>query len=142
MAKDCRLPKKDNKYQKLKQANVNEERHVPIDLSELDLSAVVFEANLVDTPREWWVDTGSTSHICAEKEMFSSYTSVSDRKLFIGNSTTSEVVGIGKVVLKMTYGKQISLKNVPDIRKNLVFGSLLSKAGFRLVFESDKMNSI
>lgn len=101
----------------------------------------MFEANFVDTPREWWVDTCSTSHICAEKEMFSSYTSVSDRKLFMGNSTTSEVVGIRKVVLKMTSGKEISLKNVvhvPDIRKNLVFGSLLSKAGFRLVFESDK----
>ncbi|XP_075473366.1 uncharacterized protein LOC142504375 [Primulina tabacum] len=141
MAKDCRLPRKDNKHQKLRQANVIEDRNVPIDLSQLDLSSVVFETNLVDNPRKWWVDTGSTSHICAEKEMFSSYTTVSDRKLFMGNSTTSEVVGIGKVVLKMTSGKEITLLNVlhvPDIRKNLFSGSLLSKAGFKLVFESDK----
>ncbi|XP_075504422.1 uncharacterized protein LOC142541854 [Primulina tabacum] len=141
MAKDCRLPRKDNKQQKLKQANVIQERHVPIDLSELILSAFVFETNLVDNPREWSVDIGSTSHICAEKEMFSSYTTVSDRKLFMGNSTTSEVVGIGKVVLNMTSGKEISLRNVlhmPDIRKILVFGFLLSKFGFKLVFESYK----
>ncbi|KZV28460.1 hypothetical protein F511_03263 [Dorcoceras hygrometricum] len=140
MAKDCRLPKKD-KSQNRGQANVVQDRSVPIDLSEIDLSAVVFEANLVDNPREWWVDTGATSHICSEKGMFSSYTAVSDRKLYMGNSTTSDVVGIGNVVLKMTSGKEVNLKNVlhvPDIRKNLVSGSLLSKAGFRLVFESDK----
>ncbi|KAL0365899.1 UNVERIFIED_CONTAM: hypothetical protein Sradi_3480000 [Sesamum radiatum] len=44
MAKDCRLPKKN-------QAHVSEVRSVPIDLGELNLSAVVFEANLVDNPR-------------------------------------------------------------------------------------------
>lgn len=41
----------------------------------------------------------------------------------------------------MTSGKELTLNNVlhvPDIRKNLVSGSLLSKAGFKLVFESDK----
>ncbi|XP_073035167.1 uncharacterized protein [Primulina eburnea] len=71
MAKDCRLLRKDNKHQNLRQANVIEDRNVPIDLSQLGLSAIVFETNLVDNPREWWVDTGSTSHICAEKEMIS-----------------------------------------------------------------------
>ncbi|KAL0345900.1 UNVERIFIED_CONTAM: hypothetical protein Sradi_4421300 [Sesamum radiatum] len=46
MAKDCRLPRKN-------QAHVSEVRSVPIYLGELNLSAVVFEANLVDNPREW-----------------------------------------------------------------------------------------
>ncbi|KAL0370874.1 UNVERIFIED_CONTAM: hypothetical protein Sangu_0405500 [Sesamum angustifolium] len=45
MAKDCRFPKKN-------QAHVLEVRYVPIDLGELNLSVVVFEANLVDNPRE------------------------------------------------------------------------------------------
>ena len=43
--------------------------------------------------------------------------------------------------LKMTSGKELTLNNVlhvPDIHKNLVSGSLLSKNGFRLVFLSDK----
>ena len=41
----------------------------------------------------------------------------------------------------MTSGKELVLNNVlhvPDIRKNLVSGSLLSKNGFKLVFVSDK----
>ncbi|XP_075524497.1 uncharacterized protein LOC142556886 [Primulina tabacum] len=88
MAKDYRLPRKDHKHHNIRQANVIEDRNIPIELSQLDLSAVVFETNLVDNPREWWVDTGSTSTKCVEKEMFSSYTTVSDRKLFMGNSTT------------------------------------------------------
>ncbi|KAL0336658.1 UNVERIFIED_CONTAM: hypothetical protein Sradi_4877700 [Sesamum radiatum] len=76
MAKDCRLPKKN-------QAHVSEVRSVPIDLGELNLSAVVFEANLVDNPREWWIDTGA-SHICSDKrDVLNLYTN-QWRKLFMG----------------------------------------------------------
>ena len=45
-------------------------------------------------------------------------------------------------MLKMTSGKELALNDVlyvPDIRKNLVFGSLLNKHGFRLVIESNKV---
>ncbi|KAL0419311.1 UNVERIFIED_CONTAM: hypothetical protein Sradi_1344600 [Sesamum radiatum] len=98
MAKDCRLPKKN-------QAHVSEVRSVPIDLGELNLSVVVFEANLVDNPREWWIDTSATRHICSDKEMFSTYTLINGRKLFMGNSATSNIVGINNVVLKMTSRK-------------------------------------
>ncbi|XP_073120920.1 uncharacterized protein [Henckelia pumila] len=47
-AKDCRLPKKDNQYR----ANVVQHKSVPIDLSEIDLSAVIFEAKMVDHPKK------------------------------------------------------------------------------------------
>ena len=53
----------------------------------------------------------------------------------------SKVDGQEKVIVKMTSGKELTLNNVlhvPDIRKNLVSGSLLSKNGFKLVFVSDK----
>ncbi|KAL0324704.1 UNVERIFIED_CONTAM: hypothetical protein Scaly_2437500 [Sesamum calycinum] len=60
MAKDCRLSKKN-------QVHISEVRSVPTDLGELNLSVVVFEANLVDNPREWWIDTGTTRHIVPTK---------------------------------------------------------------------------
>ncbi|KAL0342825.1 UNVERIFIED_CONTAM: Retrovirus-related Pol polyprotein from transposon TNT 1-94 [Sesamum calycinum] len=136
--------KEDNRLSKMKseklqieaKANLMEQngntkvRSVPIDLGELNLSAVVFEVNLVDNPREWWIDTGATRRICSDKEMFSTYTSINGRKLFMGNSATSNIVGIGNKVLKMTSGKELTLidvLHVPDIRKNLVSGSLLIK---------------
>ena len=59
----------------------------------------------------------------------------------MGNSSTARVEGKGKVILKMTSGKELTLNDVlhvPDIRKNYVSGSLLSKNGFKLVFKSDK----
>jgi hypothetical protein len=51
------------------------------------------------------------------------------------------VHGIGRVDLKLTSGKTISLKNVqhvPGINRNLISGSLLCRDGFKLVFESNK----
>ncbi|KAK4397882.1 hypothetical protein Sango_1263700 [Sesamum angolense] len=105
MAKDCRLPKKN-------QAHVSEVRSVPIDLGELNLSTMVIEANFVDNPRKWRIDTGATRHICSDKEMFSTYTPINGRKLFMGNSATSNIVRLGNVVLKMTSGKELTLIDV------------------------------
>ena len=63
------------------------------------------------------------------------------KKVFMRNFATSEIKGQGKVILKMTFGKELNLNNVlygHKIHKNLVFGSLLNNHGFQLVFESNK----
>ena len=134
---DCRLLKRN----KLKEANVIDD--ISKDVSDIDLTAVIFEVNLVGSnPKEWWIDTGATRHLCSNKKMFSTFKPIETReKVFIGNSATSEIKGQGKVVLKMTSGKELTLTNVlyvPEIRKNLVSGSLLNSHGFQMVFESDK----
>ena len=52
-----------------------------------------------------------------------------------------KVVGKRMVILKMTSSKKLTLNDVlhmPDIRKNLVSCSLLSKNDFKLVIESNK----
>ena len=107
-------------------------------IDDINLSAVVSEANLVGNPKEWWVDTGVTRYICVDKKIFTSYSTVDNgEQICMNNSSTSKVEGQGKIVLKMTSGKELTLNNVlhvPDIHKNLVSGSLLRKNGFRLVF--------
>ena len=138
-AKDCRSRKEQgNPKKKRPQANVIEVD----DVSDMNLSAVVSEVNFIGSnTKEWWVDTGATRHVCSDKKMFSSYQTIDNgEQLFMGNSSSSKVEGQGKVVLKMTSGKELTLNDVlhvPDIRKNLVSGSLLSKKGFKLVFVSD-----
>ena len=71
--------------------------------------------------------------------MFSTFEPIeTGEKVFMGNSATSEIKGQGKVVLKMTFGKDLTMTNVlyvHEIRKNLVSGSLLNSHGFQLVFE-------
>ena len=90
------------------------------------------------------MDIGATRHVCSKKKMFSTYNPVGNGgKIFMENSSTSKIKRIGKVVLKMTTGKFLTLKDVLhmlNIQKNLVSGSLLSKNGFKLVFESDKFS--
>ncbi|XP_057476852.1 uncharacterized protein LOC130764565 [Actinidia eriantha] len=127
-AKDCRSRKNQgsgSKKPKHAQANMTVE-NISNGVNDMNLCAVVTEVNLIGSnAKEWWVDTGATRHVCSNKEMF----------------TTYQVEGQGKVVLKMTSGKELTLNNVlhvPEIRKNLVSGSLLSKHGFKLVFVSDK----
>nr|CAN76029.1 hypothetical protein VITISV_016069 [Vitis vinifera] len=128
---DCRLPKKN----KPKEANVIDD--ITKNVYDIDLTAVVSEVNLVGSnPKEWWIDTGATRHVCSDKKMFSTFEPIENgEKVFMGNSATSEIKGQGKVILKMTSGKELTLTNVlyvPEIRKNLVSGSLLNNHGFRL----------
>ena len=113
------------------------------DVSDIDLIAVISEVNLVGSnPKEWWIDTGATHHVCSDKKMFSTFEPIeTGKKVFMGISATSNIKGQGKVVLKMTFGKELTLTNVlyvPEICKNLVSDSLLNSHGFRLVLESNK----
>ena len=70
----------------------------------------------------------------AHRELFISFEAVSNgEKLFMGDSTMSEIQGQGKVILKMTSRKELTLNNVfymLEIWKNLVSRSLLKKHGF------------
>ena len=113
------------------------------DVSDIDLITVISKVNLVGSnPKEWWIDSGATHHVCSDKKTFSTFDPIeTGEKVFIGNSTTSTIKGQGKVVLKMTYGKEVTLTNVlyvPEIHKNLVYGSLLNNHGFQMVFKQDK----
>jgi hypothetical protein len=59
----------------------------------------------------------------------------------MGNRSKPAVHGVGRVDLKLTSRKTLSLKNVqhvPGININLISGSLLCHDGFKLVFESNK----
>ena len=108
-----------------------------------DLCAFLSECNLVGNPMEWWIDSAATRHICAIKEMFSSYALAGlEEELHMGNSSTSKIEGTGNFLLKMTSDKALTLKNVlhvHEIRKNLVSTLLLVKNGFKVVFVSDKV---
>ena len=114
------------------------------DVSEIDLTIVISEVNLVGSnPKEWWIDTSVTRHVCSDKKMFSTFEPTNTReKVYIGNSATSEIKGQGNVVLNMTSRKELTLTNVQyvlQIRKNLESGLFLNNHGFRLVFESNKL---
>ncbi|CAL9019360.1 unnamed protein product, partial [Prunus brigantina] len=119
-----------------------EEEKLSNEISDINLSAVISQLNPISNTKEWWVGTGATRHICSNRKMFTTYQQLNQGdQLFMGNSSASKVEGQGKVVLKITSGKELTLNQVlyvPDIRKNLISRALLRKNGFRLVFEADK----
>ena len=126
---DCKLPK----WNKPKEVNVI--ANITNDVSDIDLGAMISKVNLVRSNRkEWWIDTGATRQVCLDKKMFSTLNPIeTGEKVFMGKSATSKIKGQGKVVLKMTFGKEVTLTNVLyalEILKNLVFGSLLKSHGF------------
>ncbi|XP_049349458.1 uncharacterized protein LOC125814031 [Solanum verrucosum] len=134
-ATECRGPKKDKKKD---QANLDESK------GEMDdLCAMLSQCNLVRNPSERWIYFGASCHGCANKELFSSYTPApTDEKLFMANSIVTKVEGTGKVLLKMTSGKVVTLNRVSyvrELRKFLVYIPVVTKNGFRCVFVSDKV---
>ncbi|GJR08222.1 hypothetical protein Tco_0790874 [Tanacetum coccineum] len=107
-----RLPKREAH----RQANVIEHMHDDVEFVAMvsDLTTMISEMNLVGfNTSDWWVDTGVTRHVCSNKSLFSSFKEVTNgEELFMVNSATSEVKGEGDVMLKMTFGKELKLKNV------------------------------
>jgi hypothetical protein len=60
----------------------------------------------------------------------------------MGNHNSAKVLGKWTIELYFISGKKLSLLNVfhiPEIRKNIVSTSLLSKKGFKIVLESDNV---
>lgn len=75
-----------------------------------------------------------------QTKIYSRHEELKDEKsVFMGNSSTSKIVGIGIVLLPLTSGKTLTLKNVYhilSIRKNLVSVHKLDENGFKVAFES------
>ncbi|XP_048322738.1 uncharacterized protein LOC125418317 [Ziziphus jujuba] len=125
-AVDCRLPKRKRNIETMMMEYITRE------VDEIDLSTVVSEVNLVGSnPREWWIDTGATCHVCANGSMFTSFEPKANGvKLFMGNSAYSEIQWEGKIVLKMTSGKDLTLNNMFN-------KSLLAKFAWALGVDPD-----
>ena len=89
---------------------------------DMDLCAMVtVGCNLVSNSKEWFIDTRANHHICANKWMFTTFKVViDDEQIFMGNSSKSKVEGKGKIVLKMTSGKELTL-NERRLLKRIMF---------------------
>ncbi|CAM8922385.1 unnamed protein product [Rhodiola kirilowii] len=94
-----------------------------------------------DDETSWWVDSGATAHVCRDKGLFKSFATTSEgRVLHMGDESTAPILGLGRVELEFSSGKIVVLCNVlfvPNIRKNIVSGTVLNKQGYRQVYEAD-----
>ena len=147
--RECKFLKKhkqgDTNAQNSNKANmVDFEPELVAMVSDLHIGMITeLHMAAVTTSKDWWYDSGATIHVCNNKNQFMDYEIAEDgQEVLMGNSNSAKVVGKGSVELNFTSGKKLMLLNVfhvPEIRKNLVYASLLCKKGFKSVLESDSL---
>ncbi|KAF3642122.1 putative growth-regulating factor 4-like [Capsicum annuum] len=102
---DCCAPKKRKKKNQTNLAECKKEIN--------DLCAMLFEYNLVGNPRKWWMDFGATHHVCANKELFSTFAPAQvEEKIYMANSAIAKAEGTRNMCLKMTSDKVLTFNNV------------------------------
>ncbi|GKA95797.1 pol polyprotein [Tanacetum coccineum] len=94
-------------YKMPKQVNPRHENTVNDNMDMIamvsDFVAMISEVNLVGSNNSgWWVDNGTTCHVCADKSMFHSLKEVDHgEKLYMGNSVNSDIKGDGMFKLNV-----------------------------------------
>jgi hypothetical protein len=118
-----------------------DQKSINVTVSEAGGSRCEPEILLVCQSIDWWLDTRANVHVCSDLNLFSSYRATDNWSVLMGNGSRAAVHGVGRVYMKLTSRKTLSLKNmhhIPGINKNLISGSLLHRDDFKLVFESNK----
>jgi hypothetical protein len=83
----------------------------------MNLSIVVSNVNLINNSLQQWVDISTVKHVCIERKN-STFKEVDEEHLYIINSWTSNVLDVGKIILKMNYENLLTLTMyfvIPDI---------------------------
>ncbi|GKC90081.1 hypothetical protein Tco_1150730 [Tanacetum coccineum] len=79
--------------------------------------SMISEAFSLEEEKSWWVDSGATRHVCKDQTMFKTY-EPSYSMLYIGNHSTAQVKGKGKIDLVFSFGNILTLNDVlhvPDV---------------------------
>ena len=95
-------------------------------LIEEQLIAIISKINISSGSEERWVDTGASRHVCYDRALLKTYFDVEDKKVLLGDSHSTKVVGTGEVELKFTFGKIVILKDCSTYSRDE------KKLGFRL----------
>uniref|UniRef100_A0A2N9FVN8 Retrovirus-related Pol polyprotein from transposon TNT 1-94-like beta-barrel domain-containing protein n=1 Tax=Fagus sylvatica TaxID=28930 RepID=A0A2N9FVN8_FAGSY len=141
--RECRFLKnqKKDKERNTSEANVIDEIVAMVSEMQIGMITKVHMANATEDSSEWWYDSCATIHVCNNKTLLKEYVEAGNRlEVLMGNHNTVKVLGTGTVELKLSSRKKLVLTNVyhvPNIKKNLVSASLLSKNGVKAVLESD-----
>ncbi|KAG8479124.1 hypothetical protein CXB51_029837 [Gossypium anomalum] len=88
---------------------------------------------------EWILDSGCSFYMCPNKEWLSTYSSVEGGVVRMGNDSSSKVISIGTVKIRIHDGTIMTLSDVryvPDLQKNLISLSILDLKGCRINIKS------
>jgi len=88
-----------------------------------------------DGRQQWIIDSGATSHMCSDRDAFVAYERITPRDVVLGNGSTIDAVGVGKVQLcvRTDVGAHTitlcDVLHVPLLEKNLVSVARVTHSG-------------
>ncbi|PWA55475.1 hypothetical protein CTI12_AA388150 [Artemisia annua] len=85
----------------------------------------------------WYLNCGSSVHVCYSRDMFLDYESMRDHEVILDNKDHLDVAGIGTVVIRFDTDKVLTLSNVlhiPKISKCYVSVAKLDDLGYIISF--------
>jgi hypothetical protein len=88
----------------------------------------------------WLVDSGASFHMTSHKEWFCEYERYDRGNVFLGDDSTTWIIGRGKVKFNLIYGRIRTLPGVmhiPGLSRNLNYVSKMNDAGVKTIFEKE-----
>ena len=92
----------------------------------------------------WYVDSGASQHMSPKREWFVGFEPIPARKVFMGDDSFKEAVGVGSIVVGMVlnngivYGKLESVLYVPGLARNLFSVSKATSRGLHVDFTGEE----
>ncbi|KAG8482488.1 hypothetical protein CXB51_024221 [Gossypium anomalum] len=129
--------KREATNQKGKQPENSGEADVVEDYSDGEL--LVASVNDSKVSEEWILDSGCTFHMSPNRDWLTTYETVSEGVILMGNNASCKITGVGTIKVKMFDGVVRTLsdvRHVPELKKNLISLSTLDSKGYRYTAKS------
>ncbi|KAG8492439.1 hypothetical protein CXB51_009727 [Gossypium anomalum] len=104
-----------------------------------DGELLVASINDSKVSEEWILDSGCTFHMSPNRDWFTTYETVSEGVVLMGNNTSCKIAGVGTIKVKMFDGVVRTLSDVryvPELKRNLISLSTLDSKRYRYTAES------
>ncbi|KAG8480237.1 hypothetical protein CXB51_024800 [Gossypium anomalum] len=129
--------KREAANQKGKQPENSGEADIVEDYSDGEL--LVASVNDSKVSEEWILDSGCTFHMIPNRDWFTTYETMSEGVVLMGNNASCKIAGVGTIKVKMFDGVVRTLSDVryvPELKRNLISLSTLDSKGYRYTAES------
>ena len=107
--------------------------------SDEDFDFALTSSSFVCHSNKWVLDSACTFHMCLKKEWFYNLEESELGSVIMGNDQTCEILGKGKIKLKLHDGTILFLSEVqyvPNLKRNLILVGLLESKGFKIAMEN------
>ncbi|KAG8485766.1 hypothetical protein CXB51_019104 [Gossypium anomalum] len=129
--------KREAANQKGKQPENSGKADVAEDYSDGEL--LVTSVNDSKVSEGWILHSGYNFHMSPNRDWFTTYETVSEGVVLMGNNASCKITGVGTIKVKMFDGVARTLSNVrhvPEFKRNLTSLSILDSKGYRYTTES------